>query len=146
MNCLSDDEPLYTISTAASIVGISKQTLHLYEREGLIITYKKPSGHRLYSESDIDRLKCIREMITDRKMSISGIKGMLSLIPCWEIIGCSESDRKNCDSFKNSYYPCWTYKHKKNVCASNECRSCEVYRTYGKCSEIKQVIRNVTKV
>ncbi|MCJ7553068.1 MAG: MerR family transcriptional regulator, partial [Ignavibacteriaceae bacterium] len=30
----------------------------MYEREGLILPYQKDTGHRLYSDSDIDRLQC----------------------------------------------------------------------------------------
>jgi MerR family transcriptional regulator/heat shock protein HspR len=146
VNGLSQDEPLFSISTTAKIVGLSKQSLHLYEREHLIIPYKKASGHRLYSLADIDRLHCIREMITDRKISIQGIKGMLSLLPCWKVVNCSEKDRKNCEAYENSFKPCWAYEHKNNVCAKLDCRTCEVYKKYGRCSEIKKVIRDVTDV
>ena len=138
------NEPLYTISTAAGLVGVSEHTLRLYEREGLIIPYKKQSGHRLYSKSDIERLKYIREMLVVQKLSIAGIKGMFSLIPCWKIIECSDEDRKNCDAYQKDYWPCWTYKHENNICTKFDCRLCEVYKTHGRYVEIKKVIRNMT--
>lgn len=141
-----EDEPKYTISVAAKLLNISVHALRLYEREGLIIPYKKPSGHRLYSDFDIERLKCIREMITDRKFNLSGIVGMLSLIPCWEIIRCREKDRKNCEAYKQNFGTCWSYDHKNNICATLDCRLCKVYKTYGRCSEIKRAIKISTHI
>jgi len=113
-----EDEPKYTISVAAKLLNISTHALRLYEREGLIIPFKKPSGHRLFSDFDLERLKCIREMITERKFNLSGIVGMLSLIPCWEIINCSEKDRENCEAYKGNFGTCWSYQHKDNICAT----------------------------
>ena len=138
--------PVYTISTAAQLVGISEHALRMYEREGLIIPFKKSSGHRLYSKSDIDRLNCIRNMIVERKMSIAGMKGMLSLIPCWELRHCSESIRENCDGYQNSYVPCWTLKRQISGCKNSDCRTCFVYSKHGKCTEIKQVIKEITNL
>ncbi len=141
---VQEDEPKYTISIAAKLLNISIHALRLYEREGLIIPFKKPSGHRLYSDFDIERLKCIREMITERKFNLSGIVGMLSLIPCWEVINCSDEDRENCDAYKKSFGTCWSYEHKGNICSTMDCRLCKVYKTYGRCSQIKSAIREIT--
>ena len=138
------DEPLYTISTVARLVGVSEHSLRMYEREGLLITFKKPSGHRLYSKSDIERLNSIREMLVEKKMSIAGIKSMLSLIPCWKIVDCTSEDRKNCNAYKEDYWPCWTYKHENNICTKFDCRTCDVYKTHSKFSEIKNVIKSMT--
>ena len=44
------NSPKYTISSAATLLGISVHTLRMYEREGLIIPFKKESGQRLYSD------------------------------------------------------------------------------------------------
>ena len=57
------NEPKYTISTAARIAGISVHTLRKYEREGLIIPFKKDSNQRLYSDQDLDRIRCIIKTI-----------------------------------------------------------------------------------
>ncbi|MDE3059313.1 MAG: MerR family transcriptional regulator, partial [Bacteroidota bacterium] len=47
---------------AAQLVGISVHTLRMYEIEGLIIPFKKDSGQRLYSDLDVERLKCLRKV------------------------------------------------------------------------------------
>ena len=46
---------MYSIGTVARMLGISVFTLRKYEREGLIVSFKKKSGHRLYSASDVER-------------------------------------------------------------------------------------------
>ena len=38
---ISIDEPIFSISTAAKLLGISIQTLRLYEKEGLIFHFVK---------------------------------------------------------------------------------------------------------
>jgi len=83
-NTMTKDQnkPLFTISTAADPLGISLHTLRMYEREGLIIPHKKKSGQRLYSRYDIERIECIRAAINVDKISISGIKCILSLVSC----------------------------------------------------------------
>src|SRR5512139_4055648 len=52
--------PLYTIGTAARILGISVHTIRMYERNGLIVPHKTDSRQKRYAESDIERLHCIR--------------------------------------------------------------------------------------
>ena len=135
------DTPLYTISVAAQLVGVSVHTLRMYETQGLLIPFKKESRHRMYSQFDISRLKCIRDIITNHKFTISGIKGMLSLIPCWKIVNCSDEERNNCSAYNGSFEPCWSYKHKNNVCATNDCRLCPVFKEWGSCKEIKTSIK-----
>ena len=134
------DLPLFPISSAAKLLNISVHTLRMYEKEGLIIPFKKESNHRLYSKADVDRLKCIRRAINESKISIAGIKTIYSLIPCWEITKCSGEDRNNCLAFKAHSQPCWTFKHEKNPCAIKECRSCDVYNQYAECTKIKELI------
>ncbi len=135
--------PLFTISTAAELLGISIHTLRMYERNGLIVPFKKDTNQRRYSRADIERIECIRKAINKEKISIEGIKKMLSLIPCWKIIKCSKKERDNCDAYKNMEKPCWAYKLENNVCASFNCTECEVYNTFVNCSSIKDFIKTL---
>lgn len=91
----NNDLPIYPISVAAQLLNISVHTLRMYEREGLIIPHKKKSNQRLYSKVDLERIQCIRKAINESKISINGIKTIYSLIPCWELVKCSEEDKKN---------------------------------------------------
>ena len=137
---LNSEQPLFPIRTAAKLLNISVHTLRMYEREGLIIPFKKETNHRLYSQTDIERLNCIRKAINEYKISIAGIKTIYSFIPCWLIVNCSETDRKNCEAYTSHSNPCWSLKHKNNVCEKMECRECAVYKDYTECGDVKHLI------
>jgi len=138
---IADEElPVFPISAAAKILNISVHTLRMYEREGLIIPFKKSTNHRLYSQSDIERVRCIRHAINELKISIAGIKSIQSLIPCWKIKGCSEEDRIGCRAYASHSQPCWSFNHKGNKCAEKDCRKCEVYKNFSECKIIKESI------
>ena len=89
------NEPIYTISTAAKLLDISVYTLRMYEREGLIIPFRKDSNQRLYSELDIERVKCIKRTINEDRMTMEGMRRNLALLPCWAIVNCSLEDTQN---------------------------------------------------
>ena len=138
-------EPLFPISTAAKLLSVSVQTLRLYEKEGLILPFKKSSKHRLYSKADIERIECIRRAITEKKMSINGIRTMYSLIPCWDIVNCSEEDKNNCQAYEGHSQPCWSYSHPGTVCETISCRECDVYKNFVDCEKIKDSIKNISR-
>lgn len=137
------DNPLYSIGTAARILGISVHTMRMYERSGLIVPHKTETRQRLYAESDVERLRCIRSAINVEKISIQGIRRVLSLIPCWAIIHCGEGDRQDCPAYTGHSEPCWALKHKGAFCTEKDCRSCEVYRNYADCKSIKDRLKQM---
>lgn len=135
---------LYPIRTAAQILGISIATLRMYEKEGLIIPHKSLGNQRIYSEDDIERLRCIRRAINESKISINGIRTIYSLIPCWEVVGCTEKDREICEAFKGYQQPCWSHEHPKTICENRECKNCEVYTEFSQCGAIKELIKKIS--
>ncbi|HXG00770.1 MAG TPA: MerR family transcriptional regulator [Bacteroidota bacterium] len=135
---------LYTIGEAADILGVSIPTIRMYEREGLIIPKRKRSKHRRFSQADIDRIRCIRTMINEQKVSIAGIRHMLSLIPCWAIKNCPPDERTRCGAFQQHEKPCWLASGKSWECRSAECRECEVYATIASCETLKKTIAECT--
>lgn len=137
------DTPLYSIGTAARILGISVHTMRLYERSGLIVPYKSTSNQRRYSDGDIERLRCIRAAIHDEKMSIEGIRRVLSLIPCWAILHCTDDDRENCPAYNGHSEPCWSLRKKATFCGERDCRACVVYTDYGNCHSIKEKLKTL---
>ena len=139
---IQEEEPIFPISTAAKLLNISIHTLRMYERDGLIISYKKNSTRRLFSKMDIKRIECIRRSINELKISINGIRAIYSLIPCWDIVKCSAKDRKICNAFNGHNEPCWSYDHPGTICAKKQCRNCNVYKKYSDCSEIKDMIKS----
>ncbi len=137
-----NNNPVYTISRAAELLGISIPTLRMYEKEGLIIPFKKESNQRCYSKADLERIKCIRETINGTKISIEGIKHLLSLVPCWKLKNCSRDERTVCEAFISYDKPCWMYSHKNNLCSEIPCISCEVYTNFSDCKKVKETIKS----
>lgn len=123
------NEPLLGIGLAAKKLGVSPELLRLYEREGLILIHKTNSGHRLFSERDLEWIQCFREQITEHKMNIAGIRLLLALMPCWDINSkCSKKTCLNCAAYKNSKVVCWTLTEAgSRICQANSCKDCAVY-------------------
>ncbi|MBX3042174.1 MAG: MerR family transcriptional regulator [Candidatus Kapabacteria bacterium] len=145
MNQFDKDKPVFSISSAARMLDISVHTIRMYEREGLIISYKPDNRNRLYSENDIQRLRCLRQKIQEKKFSINAIQAIFSLVPCWSMVNCSENDRSNCLAFQQAEQPCWMFKHTNNICEKMDCYECDVYRKIN-CIDIKNSIKKLSVV
>lgn len=141
---ISREEPIYSISTAAKLLGISVPTLRVYEKEGLIIPYKTEGNQRHYSQADLERVECIRTAINEKKISINGIKAIYSLIPCWEVVHCSDEDRSDCGAYNSDEKPCWTFEHPNTICEDKSCRDCVVYKNHSNCGNIKDLLKNIS--
>ena len=76
-NIFDKYDALLTIGTVARKLGVSVQTLRLYEQEGLILPAKTNGGRRMYSLHDLGRLHCIREMITNMQVKWDAMYGDL---------------------------------------------------------------------
>jgi MerR family transcriptional regulator, heat shock protein HspR len=71
--------PKYPISVVAEMVGVHPQTLRLYEREGLIKPRRTDRQTRLYSESDVERLKSIMNLTQDMGVNLAGVEIILRM-------------------------------------------------------------------
>lgn len=69
---------VYGITVAAELSGMSAQALRLYERKGLLEPDRTTGGTRRYSDTDIDRLRRIGELIDDG-INLVGIARVLGL-------------------------------------------------------------------
>jgi MerR family transcriptional regulator, heat shock protein HspR len=74
-----DDRPRYMISVAADLVGMHPQTLRIYETKGLVRPRRTPGNTRLYSESDLERLKLIQRLTTELGLNLAGVETVLRL-------------------------------------------------------------------
>jgi MerR family transcriptional regulator/heat shock protein HspR len=135
------NDPILGIGIAAKRLGVSPELLRLYEREGLVLSYKTESGHRLYSERDLDWIQCFRKQITEEKMNIAGVRMLLALMPCWNLkSNCSKTDCKNCKAYKNSSVVCWTLTDQgSKACKETNCRECEVYKNACQADKLKHM-------
>lgn len=72
-------EPLFVISVAARLVEMHPQTLRKYEREGLIAPSRTSGNLRLYSDSDIERLRQVKYLVESRRLNLAGVQLALEL-------------------------------------------------------------------
>ena len=126
---MQDDKPVYPISVAAELLDVHPRTLRLYERHGLI-SPKRRGNKRFFSNNDLQWIRCIREMIHQKGLNIEGIKRLLTLLPCWQIKGCSEEEREKCSARYNKTEPCWQLAQK--ICPEKfeTCKQCRIYREH----------------
>lgn len=140
VNMAAETEFIFSIGVVAKMLDISVETIRMYEREGLILTYKEPSGHRRYCQKDVDRLRCIRDMITEKGLNIEGIRRMMSMIPCWRIYEhCTDEKRSQCPAYTQSTAPCWALETKPEICMNQDCYHCPVYQMHIECDQIKSL-------
>jgi MerR family transcriptional regulator/heat shock protein HspR len=76
---VSSDRGVFMISVAAELAEMHPQTLRMYEARGLIEPKRSPKGTRLYSQSDVERLRRIQEMTTDLGLNLAGVERVLAL-------------------------------------------------------------------
>src|SRR5438045_6484556 len=67
------------ICVAAELVGMPPNKLRMYEQKGLIRPKRTPGGTRLYSESDIERLRIIQRLTTELGLNLAGVELVLRL-------------------------------------------------------------------
>ncbi|HEU0165288.1 MAG TPA: MerR family transcriptional regulator [Thermomicrobiales bacterium] len=67
------------ISVAARLVEMHPQTLRKYEREGLIAPSRTSGNLRLYSDSDIERLRQVKYLVEQRGLNLAGVQLALEL-------------------------------------------------------------------
>lgn len=73
------DRGVFMISVAAELAEMHPQTLRMYEQRGLIEPKRSPKGTRLYSHSDVERLRRIQEMTGELGLNLAGVERVLEL-------------------------------------------------------------------
>jgi MerR family transcriptional regulator/heat shock protein HspR len=74
-----DDRPRYMISIAAELVGMHPQTLRIYENKGLVSPQRTRGNTRLYSETDLERLRLIQRLTTELGLNLAGVEVVLRM-------------------------------------------------------------------
>jgi MerR family transcriptional regulator/heat shock protein HspR len=74
-----DERPRYMISVAAELVGMHPQTLRIYEAKGLVTPRRTAGNTRLYSDSDLDRLRLIQHLTTELGLNLAGVEHVIRL-------------------------------------------------------------------
>jgi MerR family transcriptional regulator/heat shock protein HspR len=76
---VAHDRGVFMISVAAELAEMHPQTLRMYEARGLIEPKRSPKGTRLYSQSDVERLRRIQELTSDAGMNLAGVEKVFEL-------------------------------------------------------------------
>jgi MerR family transcriptional regulator/heat shock protein HspR len=67
------------IGVVVNLTQMHAQTIRLYERLGLVTPQRK-SKNRLYSESDVERLRQIRRFTQEMGVNLAGVEVILELL------------------------------------------------------------------
>lgn len=137
----TESQQTYKIGQVARKLEISVELIRAYEHEGILLTDKTDKGQRVFTESDIRWLRCIRRLIKEHGLNIEGIRRLLALMPCWDMRGCTESERHQCPAFHRAEKPCWLMKDSiPESCRDENCRHCSVYTQAIQCENLKSVM------
>ncbi len=68
------------IGVAAQLCGVHPQTLRQYERLGLVVPQRVGAKNRLYSESDINRVRQIQRLTQHMGVNLAGVEVILRLL------------------------------------------------------------------
>lgn len=129
-------EGMSKIGEVARRLGISVQTIRLYEAEGLLISFKSAAGTRWYTEEDIRWITRIKSLIAEG-LNCEGIRRLLAQIPCWALRPCRPEDRAECGMRFETRVPCWIAPDKLCVEKLKECYHCRTYRSARDFVELK---------
>src|SRR3954452_17867907 len=73
------DRPRYMISVAAELVGMHPQTLRIYEQRGLVRPKRTAGNTRLYSDSDVERLRLIQQLTSEVGLKLVGVARVMHM-------------------------------------------------------------------
>lgn len=76
---IDEERGVFMISVAAELAEMHPQTLRMYEARGLITPKRSPKNTRLYSQSDVERLRRIQQMTGEEGLNLAGVETVLEL-------------------------------------------------------------------
>ena len=110
-----ENQPVYMIGVAAQLCNVHPQTLRQYERLGLVIPSRAGAKNRLYSESDIMRVRRIQRLTQELGVNLAGVEIILRLLDDMEEMRtdmeqqmndyAAEAERRITAMFNNSNMP-----------------------------------------
>ena len=71
---------VYVISVAARLADMHPQTLRKYDKEGLVSPQRSQGSRRLYSDSDVERLRVIRRLADELGLNLNGVSLVLDIV------------------------------------------------------------------
>ncbi len=123
-------EPVYTIGHAAKKLGVAAPTIRMYEKAGLLLSFRTETNRRMYSKRDLQHLEQIIHLIRKQGLNIEAIRRLAAGIPCWLMTNCPGDICKQCIAYQSSTKPCWLLPGMACQKSKTDCRLCDVYLTF----------------
>lgn len=121
-------KPVYRTKTASDMSGVESNLIRTYERMGLISPYRDPdNNYRMFTMDEIQWIGRIKKLIHQAGINIAGIKRILTIQPCWEIMNCPEETARACPVGNKLHHPCWHIRGKNDKNKGNSCYKCRFY-------------------
>jgi MerR family transcriptional regulator/heat shock protein HspR len=118
---ISDDLPVFIISSAAEVLGLHQRTLYIYEEKGLIVPVRK-GNRRFYSAGDLEWIRTIRYLIHERGINLEGLRQLLAMKAQLAYQSDYQERFPECEAFVQPTAPCWQEGR-----TQLDCHTCPVY-------------------
>ena len=73
-------EAVYVISVAARLADMHPNTLRKYDREGLVRPSRSEGHQRLYSDTDVQRLRIVRTLAERYGINLNGVRMVMDMV------------------------------------------------------------------
>lgn len=128
------------IGEVARALGISVQTVRLYEAEGVLIGFRSRGGTRWFSGQDIGWIRTIRTLLAEG-LNFEGIRRLLAQAPCWTLRPCGPDTQAQCRMSFEHRIPCWIAPDRLCTETRQGCYHCVVYRQAEQLLNLKSLSR-----
>lgn len=78
---------IYLISMAADLLNMHPQTLRKYERLGLVQPHRTLGSMRVYTDSELDRIRLIKTLVDEGGINLAGVQRLLSIVEVAQRLG-----------------------------------------------------------
>ncbi|MHC5037027.1 MAG: MerR family transcriptional regulator [Planctomycetota bacterium] len=116
-------QPLYTISVVSELTNVSPVMIREYEKAGMLRP-PRVKGKRRFTQADVGNIKLLRYYLSERQMTLNGVKVLLETTPCYKIKMCKEN---GCPIFGTDNLACWKVASKDKGCDATLCPSCPIF-------------------
>lgn len=76
---MSQRDEFFLISMAARELGMHPQTLRKYERLGLVKPARVVASMRVYSRTEMDRLRLIKRLVDEAGINLAGVQRLIEV-------------------------------------------------------------------
>ena len=117
----------HLINEVSRRVELSQKRIREYEKGGLIKPVREPrTNNRRYSESDINQILRIKELIHEHGFTVACLRYFLASAPCWAVFNCDE--KESCAAYSDPRIPCYDVAKKAaDHSGLKDCKNCPIY-------------------